>query len=1210
MDSHSPRAYRLVSIAVATLAAPLATADADTNISPWTTIVHGTQSQAEQLATIDLQRYLGQVSGTVPAVLSVSQWRANPVAAVWLGTPEANALLRDGAPGSEAVGQEGYWLDEIERDGEQVVIAAGQTPTGAVNAVYGLLRALGYRFYLGSESIPASLPAGLSDGRTVRRPVLGVRGVLPWYNFFNSPTVWDATDHRAFVDQLIRLGANFVGFHTYDSEPFAAYEEDGQMKWGARLLSTGAPTWGTHPLPTSQFGFGTGAMFADEFFGAASTRETTNPDEAIRREQAIMREALDYAHNRGLKTCLGFELFGDPTEPANRDVFLKRINHILDQYPTLDFVWLWQAETQGVQGFRKSYTQHVLPSSLEAQSALPTYGAARRKAFHRIVERTAGARPFFQDNEAGKIARAIEGARLEQFAQLAYRALARREHPPRLVISGWGGDERLLSAEYYDGLDKLLPASVVFASLDHIWPRARVDTIYHELPANRERWPIPWLELDGDQWHPQPYVHTYEKMMRDIGQGGSQGALGIHWRTREVEETFSFLVDYAWNPDLTAEAFFNDLAHHCYDAAIADEMAAIHIELDRLGYRWVGGSGQAECGTFGWGPGETAKVAELQNIRQRIAALLPKIGHGRDRLEWVLHRIDWVLAFQDAQVAAVEAQALLDKAAGAEGEEAKSLARVAIKRLDDGAMPRALRAYALRVSTRGEYGVLATINTKAVVAWRGLRERCAKILDTVEPEDTSAWQPRPDILLPRQPGSLTGGQAAEFCPIVLGGKPAWIHYRTVGTATWTSGRLETLRGWVQRAAVPAKAVTQPGIEIGFSFDKSPDAEMAFGPVAVTVLPVMAVITTPRPAAPTSAPEALRVTAWEGITTTVELTWNEAIEADYFRVLRDGQPVAETAVPLFPDNPRCTEPSYVVEAWRDGTVVTRSESVRFNVPDRPITQETPVTLIANQAGVLLRWPAAASANIAWYSVDRFAAGEGAGQPERVSEIPASEIGEHVFHEKPGAGPWRYRVTPVNAAGREGPATTVDVVFPPAARTTPVLACPLDAKPADATVTGNVRFGPDGATFAGGHLAIPHRDEMNLGDGLTLTFEFKADRTDAMPVLVCHGQWQVDGWFVQILDGRLIVRTPCGDANGPQIEADRWYKVRFIFDGWRLRLAVDGQWHKDTPITAAPVPTERPLLLGQYGANQPAHAFHGTLRNVKLYADVFVEGPAEP
>ena len=54
-------------------------------------------------------------------------------------------------------------------------------------------------------------------------PVLTIRGVLPWYNFFNSPTAWDPIDHRAFADQLIRMGANFVGFHTYDSEPFAAF---------------------------------------------------------------------------------------------------------------------------------------------------------------------------------------------------------------------------------------------------------------------------------------------------------------------------------------------------------------------------------------------------------------------------------------------------------------------------------------------------------------------------------------------------------------------------------------------------------------------------------------------------------------------------------------------------------------------------------------------------------------------------------------------------------------------------------------------------------------------------------------------------------------------------------------------------------------------------------------------------------------------------
>ena len=43
--------------------------DPSHNDSPWSAIVAGTQSEAERLATVDLQRYLAQVTGVVPAVI-------------------------------------------------------------------------------------------------------------------------------------------------------------------------------------------------------------------------------------------------------------------------------------------------------------------------------------------------------------------------------------------------------------------------------------------------------------------------------------------------------------------------------------------------------------------------------------------------------------------------------------------------------------------------------------------------------------------------------------------------------------------------------------------------------------------------------------------------------------------------------------------------------------------------------------------------------------------------------------------------------------------------------------------------------------------------------------------------------------------------------------------------------------------------------------
>ena len=61
------------------------------------TIVIGRQSEVEKLATIDLQRYLAQVTGVVPKSIEAEGWRSQPVPAVIIGTPAANPLLAETA---------------------------------------------------------------------------------------------------------------------------------------------------------------------------------------------------------------------------------------------------------------------------------------------------------------------------------------------------------------------------------------------------------------------------------------------------------------------------------------------------------------------------------------------------------------------------------------------------------------------------------------------------------------------------------------------------------------------------------------------------------------------------------------------------------------------------------------------------------------------------------------------------------------------------------------------------------------------------------------------------------------------------------------------------------------------------------------------------------------------------------------------------------
>jgi len=1185
--------HRVLIIAISLVSSssswPALTAELPTspNTPPWQAIVVGHPAISEQLAIVDLQRYLAQVTGEVPGILAPSEWKKQPRPAIIAGNPSTNDLLAATPLKDTTLSDQGYLLAHARLEHTDVVCVMGRTPIGTVNAIYGLLRELGYAFFLGSEALPTSLPNRLPLSPVIRNPALAVRGVLPWYNFFNSPTTWDPIDHRAFADQLIRSGANFVGFHTYDQEPFAAYEEGGRMKWGGRLLNTRQPTWGTHPMPAKDFAFDTDKMFADDYFGAASTHTASDADTAIRLEQNILRDALDYAAKRGLKTCLGFEMNGDPTQPSDREVFLKRINRILDQYPSLDYLWIWQPETQGAQGYAASYNQHILRDTLTPGSSLEAYGIARRPVFKRIVERTTGERPFFQDNETGRTARALEGARLEQFARLALRAINRRLNPPRLVISGWGGDERLLSAEYYEGLDKLLPSDVVFSSLDHIWPRTRVDTVYHDLPPARQRWPIPWLELDGDQWHPQPWVHPYEQMMHDVHRGGSQGILGIHWRTRDIEENFAFLVDSAWQPGLTSGEFFARLAQRCYPPRIAPDMAIIHSELDRLGYRWVGGAGQAECGTFDWGPGTKEKADALERLGHWLDRIRQKAGTDSPRLDSLRNRIDWVLRFREAETAAVRARELLRAQKPAE----------ALELLDRGDLARAIRIYARGISTRGEYGVLATLNTKAVVAWRSLREQCLKQHAPTRPQATPTESESSHIVLPRFHGSVPAGQDVVFMPICLNGRKAWMHYRTLGQPAWNTRALVPVRGWVFQATIAAIEVRPPGLEVAFSWHESPLEPMAQGPFDITVMPPIAVNTTPRKRIAGDERTELRATVSHQATIPFEVRWNDLPRADWYRVFRDGSAVTDTAIEFFPDAP--TSPAaqhvYTVEAHQDNKVLAQA-TVPCPSPDQPVSETFTVRWMPTRNGVLLTWPPLVSQHVAMWRI-RVASRESGDAPGNVvSETPARRSGDHRCSIPLTPGRWACRIISVNQAGREGSPVMVAVDWPITLKTR-TLHLPLTTLPAKGRREGAVAFEPNGARFTDGWIEVPHDPLMEMQHGMTLEFEFQADDVGRMPVILSHGQWQAAGWFVQILGGRLIIRTPQGDASGPAINKGTWYAVQWDYDGDRHRLRVNGQ--EAQPLQPIPpAPTQCVLRIGQYQQVGPDFQFVGRIRNVRI------------
>jgi len=771
-------------------------------------------TDTEVFAARELSRYFRLICGRRSPVLSSAD--AGPAVVVGVSRETRSP---------EADGDQTYILRVVSTAPPRMLVS-GYTPIGVQYATYSLLEKLGVGFYLGGDALPERCEKLLIPGdlNETRAPVFRVRGSLPWYNFLNSPTTWDLEDYQVFFDQMAKMKDNFVGFHSYDSEPFCAYPYQGQWRMGAPAATSMTYGWGPlRHLKTDDFGFGTGRYFPYEVFGSRSVALATEPaqpspegavfphrtlqDDAIIRAQCVLAQGLQYAKWRGVKVCLGFELVGDPTDPEQRRQEEARIRHMLATYPMLDYVWFWQSE--GLGGGSN-------PNAADTPLDL-------------IVQRM---RPVFE--YLGNENRIHEAARLAAWAQFAHGVVKRLRPDIKVIVSGWGGDAWMRFSDFYVGLDQVLPKDIIFSALDNIDPTAQphVSEAYGKLSPEREKWPIPWFQSDGggtrrDQWGPQCNVKPFTALVRDAQAKGSQGLLGIHWETRGVEEVAAYCAQFAWNPDLSYEDFYRTFARKCFGEQHAEEMAQILMQLEALGPRWTGGPGQVECGGFEWfSDARRPKPDNLQALRGIRSTLLgfgfpaPIVEGYADRARYLVGTLDWVLNYDEAAlelapdgpIAKLVADAEASRQRG-EADAAHRLAEEAVAKMTESPLGLAMRNYKLRLTSQGDFGNLATINIKAYAAFVGLWERACGVLDR-----KSAVPPEATVLLEvaarHHPSALPEGVAYPIRAVVVSGQPvarvALCYRRPAGP--WKQRLMQPQGRSLFAAEIPPEFVGPDGIE--------------------------------------------------------------------------------------------------------------------------------------------------------------------------------------------------------------------------------------------------------------------------------------------------------------------------------------------------------------------------------------------------------------
>jgi hypothetical protein len=235
-------------------------------------------------------------------------------------------------------------------------------------------------------------------------------------------------------------------------------------------------------------------------------------NQVFNRTAAMLRDAFAFAHQLGVKTCVGTEtplivpklvqehLKAAGKNPADlavvKELYEGIFRRAAQAYP-LDYYWLWTPEGWTWSGVK------------EEQITATTNDLFAAIAAHKQVQ------------------------------------------PPfALATCGWVLGPPQDRAMF----DKVLPKNVAVSCINREVGHTPVDAGFAQV-TGRSKWAIPWLEDDPTLTSPQLWAGRMRRDAADALRYGCDGLMGIHWRTRVLSPNIAALAQAAWNQGAWAESY-------------------------------------------------------------------------------------------------------------------------------------------------------------------------------------------------------------------------------------------------------------------------------------------------------------------------------------------------------------------------------------------------------------------------------------------------------------------------------------------------------------------------------------------------------------------------------------------------------------------------------------------------------------------------------
>jgi hypothetical protein len=667
--------------------------------------------------------------------------------------------------GTAFKGSEDY---EISVGGDGVRLRA-VNEQALLYAVFDFLERQGTVFGIDGTSTPIEAARGLhlpSGGSSwAATPAFTTRGLLPWPDFLNCISVYNDEDYKAYFAAILRMRFNMFGMHVYTQNPplaesYLSFDFAGSGHT-ASLEDSTMTSWGYLPQRTSTYKMGAAEFFDRETFGSDATRLAADNWDRADRTTAMFRKALTFAQQIGIRTGIGFEPYINPAETLSalppesksfpggliesrigKDLLERRLADLLERYPMVDYVWLWQDEDSNWDSRKKEVSFSVTP--------------------------------FVQAHEFLK------------------------KHAPRkrLVLGGWGGVSR-----HFEDLHQRLPEDIIFSSLDDTLGWDPIRDSFSKL-GSRERWPIPWLEDDPSMWFPQFRASHIQASMERARQFGCQGMAGIHWRHRITDPTATFFARAAWDKNLTSSENYR---HYCNTQAVGDraaELASIFENADRdhtISSTFLGKYDEKgfaiintatadfnEAFTYDDVEPEIAVLDKQRTVAKQLRELTVRAASPleRDRIGYFSGFVSMMVPYCDALEKAHKIGALLKEATTLRAQNKNTEARTLIA---DSAVPLWLNmapmvrdtmlTFEAVIATRNDQGQLASMQNKFVrIALERVRlsmkEFLGELPQSVDDAYAAAIAP-PDtkterLFVPTRPSLLNAGESIRIYIILAG----------------------------------------------------------------------------------------------------------------------------------------------------------------------------------------------------------------------------------------------------------------------------------------------------------------------------------------------------------------------------------------------------------------------------------------------------------